>query len=172
MLFALIALPLASVAGLRIDGPDGPAFLSFASLGGRMADMWPRAFDLIDVHGPELWLGTGFGGIGVSQGYFDPTAFSAGDNLFVFLYATLGLGAVVFLAGLVPGGTNERRVDPAGHRLCFVLAMTVLTIGLAANVIEAALPCLVLGLLVGRKLYRLPAFGRSPLPATMPAWRG
>ncbi|MCX5497541.1 hypothetical protein OSH11_22780 [Kaistia dalseonensis] len=155
----MVALPLLALAGLRPEWSDGAGFLNLASLGGRFGDMWPRAFALIDPHGPQFWLGTGFGGIGVSQSLFDPTRYSAGDNLFVFLYVSLGIGMLAFVAAFFSRAALSREG--------LALALLVLSLGLTANVIEAVLPCLALGIIMGKWLY-----GQRAAPAAEQSWIG
>lgn len=148
-----VLLPLAAAGGLRPDWGRGEGVLSLASLASRFDDMWPRAFALIDPNAPTLWTGIGFGGIGVSQSLFDPAHYSAGDNLFVFLVVTLGLGGLA----LLPAFFESRSVPSAWRSQGLMMAVVVLALGLTANVVEAALPCLALGMLVG---WRLDLAGR------------
>lgn len=160
---ALVVLPpLACAAGLRIDAGGSLGFFSLATVASRFDDMWPRAFALLQTPA-QCFLGTGFGGIGVSQTIFDPQHFSAGDNLFVFLWVTIGLAAIPILWAVWIGDRRFLAEDPERHRLGFALSLFLLCNGTMANGIEGVLPCLSLGWVVGKALRY--GFGRAEIPS-------
>ncbi|WEK52484.1 MAG: hypothetical protein P0Y66_11140 [Candidatus Kaistia colombiensis] len=150
LLAVAIGLPVAALLGLRFGESGNLAFLSLGSVGVRMDEMWPRAYALLDPSWPRLVLGVGFGGIGAGQAYFDPARFSPGDNLFVFVYATFGVGSLLFVAAFWRGNAALFRVAPPVHRDFFLVAMLVLVLGAMANIVESVLSGFLLGLLAGR----------------------
>lgn len=177
LLAVAIGLPVAALLGLRFGESGNLAFLSLGSVGARMEEMWPRAYALLDPAWPRLALGVGFGGIGAGQAYFDPARFSPGDNLFVFLAATFGVGALLFVAAFWRGNASLFRAAAPTHRVFFLVAMLVLVLGAMANVVESVLSGLLLGLLAGKALDPQAAIGvpaaerpfrRSRLPLAAP----
>ncbi|BCP52714.1 hypothetical protein K32_13310 [Kaistia sp. 32K] len=175
LLAILIGLPVAALLGLRLPQWGNAGFLSLGSLNLRLADMWPRAFALLDPPWPHLLLGLGFGGIGAGQAYFDPARYSAADNLFVFLYASFGIGSALFLLAFLQGNRALAAAAPAVFRKVFVLAAVLLVIGMMSNVVESILPAFLLGLLAGKALDPLAAAGlaapvrSSGVAANLPA---
>jgi hypothetical protein len=152
-LFAVgVGLPVAALLGFRFGETGHVAFLSLGSVGVRMDEMWPRAYALLDPAWPRLALGVGFGGIGAGQAYFDPARFSPGDNLFVFLYATFGIGSLLFLAAFWKANARLFRAAPAVHRDFFLISILVLVLGAMANVVESVLSGFLLGMLLGKAL--------------------
>jgi hypothetical protein len=160
LLSVAIALPVSALLGLRLPQSGHFGFLSLGSLGLRMADMWPRAFALLDPPWPRLVLGLGFGGIGAGQAYFDPAQYSAADNLFLFLYASFGLGALFFLAAFLQGNRVLAELAPTLFRALAIAAAALLVIGMMSNVVESVVPALLLGLLAGKALDPLASAGR------------
>jgi len=161
-LFAVaVGLPLVALLGFRFGESGNVAFLSLGSVGVRMDEMWPRAYALLEPGWPRLLLGVGFGGIGAAQAYFDAARFSPGDNLFVFLYATLGLGALLFAAAFWKGNGRFFRDAPALHRDLFLVAVLVLVLGTMANIVESVIPGFLLGMLAGKALDPVAAADRS-----------
>ncbi|WP_336799387.1 hypothetical protein [Kaistia sp. MMO-174] len=167
LLAVAIGLPVAARLGLRFGEGGNLAFLSLGSVVARMEEMWPRAYALLDPVWPRLLLGVGFGGIGAGQAYFDPARFSPGDNLFVFLVATFGVGALVFVAAFWRGNATLFEAAPPRHRLFFLLAMLVLILGTMANVVESALSGFLLGLIAGKALDPRAAAGESVLSPSL-----
>ncbi|MCX5570957.1 hypothetical protein [Kaistia nematophila] len=170
LLAVAIGLPVAALLGLRFGEGGNLAFLSFGSVVARMEEMWPRAYALLDPAWPRLLLGVGFGGIGAGQAYFDPARFSPGDNLFVFLATTFGVGALVFVVAFWRGDAALFEATPPRHRLFFLLAMLVLILGAMANVVESVLSGFLLGLVAGKALDPRAAAGEAArsLPVRRP----
>jgi hypothetical protein len=126
-------------------------FLTLSSMLDRATTMWPGAFALIaDDHSWLEWLlGRGLGGIGQAQSISEPEA-NAADNLFVYLYVTFGVTCVVFGMAIFSRFRAVYREKGDRFVLFFALAATVLTLGLAVNVIESVVPALALGILAGK----------------------
>jgi len=146
------ALPLAAWLGLRLPPSGNLGFLSLGSLGLRMAAMWPDALALLDPPWPRLFLGLGFGGIGAGQAYFDPARYSAADNLFVFLFVTFGMAALLLVPIVLRGNRLIARRAPQGARAVYVVSAVLLIIGMMSNVVESVVPAFLLGMLAGKAL--------------------
>jgi hypothetical protein len=152
LLLAVIALPVAAWLGLRVPQSGNLGFLSLGSLGLRMADMWPRAFALLDPAWPRLFLGLGFGGIGAGQAYFDRAHYSAADNLFVFLFVTFGIAALLLVGVVFRGNRRIALRAPERTRELHAVTVVVLVIGMMSNGVESIVPAFLLGILVGKAL--------------------
>jgi hypothetical protein len=152
LLLVVIALPLAAWLGLRLPQSGNLGFLSLGSLGLRMADMWPGAFALLDPAWPRLFLGLGFGGIGAGQAYFDRAHYSAADNLFVFLFVTFGIAALLIVGVVFRGNRRIALRAPERARELYAVTVVVLVIGMMSNGVESIVPALLLGILVGKAL--------------------
>jgi hypothetical protein len=63
----------------------------FKSYSVRMQETWPNATDLLDFARFGGFLGRGIGGIGTAQKYAEPFMYNPGDNLFIFLFITIGI---------------------------------------------------------------------------------
>jgi hypothetical protein len=169
LLVAGAALPLAAWLGLRLPPSGNLGFLSLGSLGLRMAGMWPGAFALLDPPWPRLFLGLGFGGIGAGQAHFDPARYSAADNLFVFLFVTFGMAALLLLPVVLRGNRLIALRAPRRARAIYAVSVAVLILGMMSNVVESVVPAFVLGILAGKALEPLAvadarAAMRSPVP--------
>src|SRR6478609_3960617 len=156
----MVALPCASGMQdlLNDTSTSDVGFLTLSSMLERAAIMWPAAFQLIasDKNPLEWVLGRGLGGIGAAQAIFEPLKVNSADNLFVFLYVTFGSGAALFVGSILAGFKKYYVNDRENFSSLFALAASVLTLGIATNVIESVVPALVTGVLVaksfGRKL--------------------
>jgi len=150
----MVALPCASSTQDLLSSTSGDdlGFLTLSSMLDRAGMMWPAAFDLIaSDNNPLEWiLGRGLGGIGAAQAIFEPLKVNSADNLFVFLYVTFGLGAALFGAAIVAGFKKYYVNEPETFITLFALAASVLTLGIATNVIESVIPALVTGMLVAK----------------------
>jgi len=154
LLGIMVALPCASrTQDLFADTFDSDVgFLTLSSMLDRAGTMWPAAFELIssDARALEWVLGRGLGGIGAAQAIFEPLKVNSADNLFVFLYVTFGLGAVLFGGAILAGFKKYQVNRPDTFLIFFALAASVLTLGIATNVIESVIPALVTGMLVAK----------------------
>lgn len=121
-----------------------PLIYSFTD---RIENMWPEALELMHEHG-TVWLGRGFGGIGVSQTYFEPFLFNAADNVYVYVAAILGLGAFPVAMVVMIRFMTRRLKNPTGERFTYLLMTATLVYGLTANVFENAMMAMVAGILI------------------------
>lgn len=142
---------LSQVARLQLRSSHG-SFLD------RMSEMWPSAYALL-WSSPAPALGRGIGGIGAAQNLFEPDAFNAGDNLFVYGLVVFGLLALpIFLALARAAMSAALRIDhtPTAPMIpC--LYLLVVWYGAVSNIVENPLPAAILGLLLACALqYRLP----------------
>jgi hypothetical protein len=150
----LVALPISSATqDLFFKYSFGEVgFLSVASMLDRITGMWPDAFALVgDDRNPLEWVfGRGLGGIGSAQGIFEPNAENTADNMFVFLYVTFGASCVVFGLAIFSRFRDIYRENGERFLLFLAMAGSVLTLGVATNVIESIVPAIVLGILTGK----------------------
>lgn len=177
LMTATVALPLllgpkeASIGSSSIAPmPDALRFVSLSSMGERAQQMWPEAFDLIkdDRNWSEWIFGRGLGGIGAAQYFFEHSKANAADNMFVYAYVTLGVGCVFILLPMLAGLGRYYSRDPEKFFLFFALGVSVLTLAISSSVLEATLPGLCAGVLLGRWLAEDPGRshnGLSLLPA-------
>jgi hypothetical protein len=153
LMAAMVLLPASAMTQelLLKYSPDDVGFLTLSSMVDRATTMWPGAFALIaDDHSWLEWLlGRGLGGIGQAQSISEPDA-NAADNLFVYLYVTFGVTCLVFGMAIFSRFRAVYRENGDRFVLFFTLAATVLTLGLAVNVIESVVPALALGILAGK----------------------
>ncbi|HEX2670992.1 MAG TPA: hypothetical protein VHM25_08970, partial [Polyangiaceae bacterium] len=154
LLGIMVALPCASSTQDLLSNTSGDdlGFLTLSSMLDRTGMMWPAAFDLIasDKNPVEWILGRGLGGIGAAQSIFEPLKVNTADNLFLFLYVTFGVGAALFGVAIVAGFKKYYVNEPNTFSTLFALAASVLTLGIATNVIESVIPALVTGMLVAK----------------------
>lgn len=152
LLFALVPPTLAAVfdlsqtARLQMRSSHG-SFLD------RMSEMWPSAYELL-WSSPVPVLGRGIGGIGAAQGLFEPDAFNAGDNLFVYMLVVFGLLAVPLIVALARAALRAARGADQGRAALTAacLHLLVLWYGAVSNIVENPLPAAILGLLLASAL--------------------
>lgn len=115
----------------------------------RMSEMWPSAYELL-WSGPVPILGRGIGGIGAAQGLFEPDAFNAGDNLFVYALVMFGLLALPLALALAKAALRAAHRADEGRAALTVacLHLLVLWYGAVSNIVENPLPAAILGLLL------------------------
>jgi hypothetical protein len=117
----------------------------FASFGIRLAEVWPQTLELVQTRGQPL-LGRGIGGIGGAQQYFEPSRYTPGDNLMLYLYV---LGGVLFVVLLFGYALAAVKLEPTRQRFdayIYTVMMTVLLQGITGNVMESAFFSLFFGL--------------------------
>ena len=177
LLILTVALPLASSTETVLDSAPAASvdvgFLTLSSMSERARIMWPAAFALpaLDAAPIEWLLGRGIGGIGAAQPIFEPHHVNSADNLFVFLYLTFGIGVVSFGAMLFFGMRRYYVWEPNTFELWLSLSAIVAILAIATNVIESAVPSLLIGLLAGKgfaptlsRTNAALATDREPLP--------
>lgn len=112
----------------------------------RLLNTWPEGFNLLKNHGSFL-LGRGVGGIGGAQKYFEKSIVNPADNLFLYLYVSFGLGAILILYPFLKRSVALARAEETPLNLFFFLfALSVITFGMTANVIESPLHGLLFGI--------------------------
>lgn len=159
MLAVDIAIPLSALFfSISLNIQDRLARLLFASFGERLGDLWPSIFDLVTNHGSWI-VGRGVGGIGVAQLYFEPNLYRPGDNLFIYLYATIGVAALVVLFLFVKASRHLEIQRNRQDLFFFTVVIAILGFGLTANVLEAPYFAFFGGLCVAH-LYKLGKHNR------------
>ena len=150
---------------------DNPLYGSFID---RMNDMWPRAWELGTTHGLPP-LGRGLGGIGVPVSIWEPELANAGDNLFVYCLAIIGVLAVpLFIAGYITFFRLCKKLDSEVVRLTMVMAVAVNWYGGVSNIVEHAFLALGFGLVtrsfvaeMAGTFYKSEVPDRSPSPTSV-----
>lgn len=145
---ALIALPpllawtgdYSQVARLQMKAVYG-SYLD------RMSFMWPGALDLL-AGSPMPLLGRGLGGIGAAQTLFEPDAFNAADNLFVYQFVTLGALALPIIAVFAIGALRHAFADGDAARTRSGLWLVVIWYGSVGNIVEHPILAMTYGLLL------------------------
>lgn len=123
---------------------------SYSSLADRVLNMWPEAIALIDWRNPVAWVvGRGLGGIGTPLSLFEPSLSNSADNVAIYLFVTLGLVSLGLFYLVIRGAQRAIASGDRGRR-DFVLIVAMLGIGSAANVIEAPVSIMILGLALAR----------------------
>jgi hypothetical protein len=138
-----ITLP-ATVLFIEYDTRNWAASLLFSSFGLRLTEVWPQTFDLVARHGSIL-LGRGIGGIGTAQGFFEPHLRTPGDNMYLFLYATFGLPALVVIAAYVARIARLRPRSSRWEAFTWLVAISALAIGWTTNCVEGVFIATALG---------------------------
>lgn len=113
----------------------------------RMSSMWPGALDLL-AGSPVPALGRGLGGIGAAQTLFEPDAFNAADNLFVYQFVTLGALALPIIAVFAIGALRQAFADGDAARTRFGLCLVVIWYGSVGNIVEHPILAMTYGLLL------------------------
>lgn len=149
----MVGLPIFSLTSAsNIVSSEGIGFFNLYSLYDRMGRMWPQAWDLILDQGNPIHMifGRGIGGIGTPQNFFEALKSNSADNLFVYLYVTFGIFSIFFIRHLIINIRKWAEADNRQFLTYFALTVSILIIGLMANVVENPTSLLVLGLLIGK----------------------
>jgi hypothetical protein len=121
---------------------NNPLYGSFLD---RMNDMWPKALDLATTHGLPPF-GRGLGGIGVPLSIYEPELSNAGDNIFVYMFALIGIIAIpLFVMGFLGLIRMCQFLDDQAIRTTLVLAVIIIWYGGVGNILEHAILALALG---------------------------
>ena len=142
-----VALPLSTLLinyALDLNSRLSQVFLF--SFDARLTDTWPQTFELIAQQGNVL-LGRGIGGIGTPQRYFEPLSelSSPGDNLFLYLYALVGITVLPVMLSYALSATRlelRNRLDS----FFFTAILSILLLGITSNVLESGIFSLFFGL--------------------------
>lgn len=147
----LLTFALPSLLSGEFLHASGGVF-SLSSFALRTAVSWPAAFNWIS-HNEVFPFGVGLGGIGGAQRLYAIGSFNAGDNMFLFLYASCGVMTFVYVGYLaflcLSNGKRQLQYD------LFPRAVVAFhfTYGAVMSVIEDQSSCMFLGLAIGYLLY-------------------
>lgn len=161
---AVTVIPLSTaILHYDINTNSSLSRLLFASFNSRLTMTWPQALQLIAEHG-SLMIGRGLGGIGAAQKRFEPLLYNPADNLFLYLLALFGVGAIVLVVMYAFG--IARLELKKSHLDCFfyVVAMIGLLWGMTLNPLEFGFTALFLGLSARHMLVRQRATRRPSAP--------
>jgi hypothetical protein len=170
LLVVLIGLPLWSEIPNILHDRQTFYFFSFASLLERMQYAWPMSLALLS-HGGNVILGRGIGGIGTAQKFTEPDLYMFADNLFVYVFVSVGVvGVVALFYSLVARLRTDYLVDPDAFEVTYLLLLYILGIGITVNTIEGPFQALVLGILAARAMTsRRPSERLPSMSATVVA---
>ena len=165
-----IALPLSTlVIDYALDLGSRLSQALFLSFDARLTDTWPQTFELIAQQG-DILLGRGVGGIGTPQQYFEPTSQlpSPGDNLFLYLYALVGVSALPMMLVYALSTTRLELRDRLDS-FFFMVVLSTLLLGVTSNVLESGIFAFFFGLslrhvLATRQWQPGPKHARFKLP--------
>ena len=141
------ALPLSTlIINYALDLDSRLSQVLLLSFDARLTDTWPRTLELIAQQGNVL-LGRGIGGIGTPQRYFEPTSqlSSPGDNLFLYLYALVGVSILPVMLVYALSATRLELRDRLDS-FFFTATLSVLLLGITSNVLESGIFSLFFGL--------------------------
>jgi hypothetical protein len=170
LLLLTVGLPLVRSVPAFFDESVRVSFFTLASIGDRVLTTWPQAFALLssDNNPLELLFGRGIGGIGTPQQFGELSVLNPADNLFVYLYVSVGAISFVFFAFILSGFRRIYRSDPPFFRMMFVCAVSMLTLAITSNVIESVTPCLLFGMVAAKGMAMRRTRGRRSLTAVAP----
>ena len=152
LLFVVVALPLVEGLARNFISSTRYGIFQLASMFDRAGTTWPRAFELLNFDGNpfQLVLGRGVGGIGAAQVLNERAIFNPADNLFVYLYVSIGCASLAVAWFVFAGISKWSKYDRVGAMNLYAMSVIVVGSGIASNVIEASILCLALGLIVGK----------------------
>lgn len=127
---------------LQFDSPI--TYLIFKSFAERLTITWPEGFRLASEHGSVL-LGRGIGGIGAAQNYFEPSMYTYGDNLYLYLYASLGALGIILALLYAMGISRVGRYHDPWSKVMWAVGLMLLLSGWAGNVVESGISSFLLG---------------------------
>ncbi len=134
--FALYGLDIGRLTGATVY-----------SLDDRTMNVWPWAIDRLSEF-PTVLIGAGIGSVGEAVAFTDPALAIAPDNMFLFLYTSLGVGALL-LVGLL----FLKIHDVDDHNPDMLPALSILSIllfnGITANILNGMVGVCFLGLAIG-----------------------
>ena len=119
--------------------------IALASMDMRLADTWPDALSLVFMHGNPI-MGNGLGGIGTPQLYFEPAYYNPADNMYLYLYASFGIGMFILVAFLVRGLSKLDIMNDGRDLLFWLFGIVILIEGWTVNAVENPLTAMILGL--------------------------
>jgi len=127
-----------------MDSTSSPiGAMVFSSFFERLQIGWPDWLRMIFDRG-NLLLGRGLGGIGAAQTYFEPSLYSPGDNIVVYLYGTFGVLGIGFLCVYAWKAARLRVAGPVAH-FFYLCACLVLIDGMTVNVLEGSFTAILFG---------------------------
>jgi len=163
------ALPIAAVQfGFGVRRSTVASWLS--SFMDRVDFMWPDALSGWLDHG-SLFIGRGLGGIGFPQLGFEWWRYNAADNLMIYLFASFGLLALVYVGAFLRGLTrtfDAKDSDVFFARCVRGWAVVLFSYGCTTNMIEQPFMNLVIGVCFGAVTILWPAAERRPVDASLP----
>lgn len=118
-----------------------------ASLESRLKSTWPDTFELISNNG-NIIFGRGFGGVGAAATIYDSNNITPADNMFVYLYSTMGLFSVFFIIWIMLKSYKLNIAFKQEKIIYYILSLTFLY-GIVANVFEETMLCIYLGTIFG-----------------------
>jgi len=145
-LLATISLPLL-LSGANLAS-HGYGVFSLSSLALRMSDTWPGAFAWIDRY--EVFpFGVGLGGIWGAQRLYATVPVNSADNMFLFLYASFGVMAAVYVGYLLFLCLSAGKDGSRFSLIPIAIVAFHFVGGTVVSMIEDQSSCIFLGLAVG-----------------------
>lgn len=144
--FAMILLPIATCKYQNILELNNLfTHILFHSIEDRFLTTWPNAIDLLNESGN--WItGRGIGGIGAAQKYFEPYLYNPGDNMFIYLFITIGAIALPLLVYIIVASLHleirKNRFD--NYIYCIMLAIYMY--GAVSNIVESTFFSIFIGI--------------------------
>ncbi|WP_445491739.1 hypothetical protein [Niallia sp. 03133] len=120
----------------------------FTSYGMRITSTWPLAVQLLDGSIANGYFGRGIGGIGTAQKFGEMTRYAFADNLFVYLYVSIGTITLLIVLFMLKVILFNKDSNDKSY-LSFSLILLVLIFGATTDFIESVLLMSVIGLILG-----------------------
>lgn len=114
-----------------------------SSFESRLKSTWPDTFDLISNNG-NIIFGYGFGGIGVAATIYDSNNVTPADNMFVYLYGTIGLLSLFFIIWIM-FKSYKLKIDFKQEKIIYYILSLIFLYGIVANVFEETMLNIYLG---------------------------
>lgn len=145
-----IVPPIISITGrrfLNLETDNGLFKFFFSSYSVRMNMTWPYSMNLLNLAKFNGILGRGIGGIGTAQQYGEPLLYSAGDNIFIYLFVTLGLISIPLILGFINAIIRTKFYNYSAYIMFYIL-LVIFCFGATINIIDSPLTMSILGVLL------------------------
>ena len=118
-----------------------------SSFEARVKGTWPDSFEKVITEGNFI-LGKGFGGIGAAEQLFGVNTTTPGDNMFVYMYATIGITALIVIIWILLR-LYKLKISEKEEKNIYNILLIIIFYGIISNIVEEPILCLCLGICVG-----------------------
>ena len=119
----------------------------------RITEWWPYMMNIITDHSSVIF-GRGLGSFGAASIRYDELYPASGDNMYLYIWANLGIPGLIYIIGLIVIFIVNMRVDSDWKYYISMQLLTVIVYGITVNVVEFGIFGFMFGIILSHLVQR------------------